>query len=47
MAERDLVGYGGRPPQPRSPGQGRAAGQVVLAIQEGAQCRAPERDGRP
>lgn len=37
MAERDLVGYGGRPPQPRWPGNARIALQFVLNVEEGAE----------
>jgi allantoinase len=37
MADRDLVGYGGRPPQPRWPGEARVAVQFVLNIEEGAE----------
>lgn len=37
MSERDLVGYGGRPPQPRWPGQARVAVQFVLNIEAGAE----------
>jgi len=39
MSERDLVGYGGRPPHPRWPGDARIALQFVLNVEEGAeQC---------
>lgn len=37
MAERDLVGYGGKPPHPRWPGGARVAVQFVLNIEEGAE----------
>jgi allantoinase len=37
MSERDLVGYGGRPPQPHWPGEARVAVQFVLNIEEGAE----------
>lgn len=38
MAEqRDLVGYGGHPPQPRWPNEARVAVQFVLNIEEGAE----------
>lgn len=37
MSERDLVGYGGRPPHPRWPGEARIAVQFVLNIEEGAE----------
>jgi len=35
--ERDLVGYGGRPPHPRWPGEARIAVQFVLNIEEGSE----------
>jgi allantoinase len=39
MPERDLVGYGPRPPHPRWPNEARVALQFVLNIEEGAeQC---------
>jgi putative urate catabolism protein len=37
MGERDLVGYGGRPPHPRWPRDARVAVQFVLNIEEGAE----------
>jgi len=37
MFERDLVGYGGRPPHPHWPGDARVAVQFVLNIEEGAE----------
>jgi allantoinase len=37
MSERDLVGYGSRPPHPRWPGDARIAVQFVLNIEEGAE----------
>jgi len=37
MAGRDLVGYGGSPPDPRWPGGSRVALQFVLNIEEGAE----------
>ena len=37
MADRDLVGYGRRPPHPRWPGDARVAVQFVLNIEEGAE----------
>jgi allantoinase len=37
MSERDLVGYGGGPPDPRWPGGARVAVQFVLNIEEGAE----------
>jgi allantoinase len=37
MSGRDLVGYGGRPPHPRWPGEARIAVQFVLNIEEGAE----------
>ena len=35
--DRDLVGYGGRPPNPRWPGGARVALQCVLNVEEGAE----------
>ncbi|MFZ6049714.1 allantoinase PuuE [Pseudomonas sp. CR3202] len=37
MVERDLLGYGGKPPHPRWPGDARVAVQFVLNIEEGAE----------
>lgn len=37
MPERDLVGYGGRPPHPRWPNDARVAVQFVLNVEEGAE----------
>ena len=37
MAERDLAGYGGKPPHPRWPGDARVALQFVLNVEEGAE----------
>jgi putative urate catabolism protein len=37
MGERDLVGYGARPPHPRWPRDARVAVQFVLNIEEGAE----------
>jgi len=37
LSERDLVGYGGNPPDPRWPGGARVALQFVLNIEEGAE----------
>ncbi len=37
MAERDLIGYGGRPPHPRWPGGARVAVQLVLNVEEGGE----------
>ncbi len=37
MPERDLIGYAGRPPHPRWPGEARVAVQFVLNIEEGAE----------
>ena len=37
MAERDLIGYGGKPPHPRWPGEARIAVQFVLNIEEGSE----------
>jgi allantoinase len=46
MAERDLVGYGGRPPHPRWPGEARVAVQFVLNIEEGAESTILNGDAR-
>ena len=37
MAERDLVGYGGHPPDPCWPNRARLAVQFVLNVEEGAE----------
>lgn len=37
MSERDLIGYGGRPPHPHWPNAARVAVQFVLNIEEGAE----------
>ena len=37
MAERDLLGYGGQPPDPRWPGGARVAVQFVLNVEEGGE----------
>ncbi|MDH4873461.1 allantoinase PuuE [Pseudomonas sp. BN515] len=37
MAERDLAGYGGKPPHPHWPGDARVALQFVLNVEEGAE----------
>lgn len=37
MSKRDLIGYGGYPPQPRWPDEARVAVQFVLNIEEGAE----------
>ena len=37
LCERDLVGYGGRPPHPCWPGNARVAVQFALTIEEGAE----------
>lgn len=37
MSERDVIGYGGRPPHPHWPGEARVAVQFVLNIEEGAE----------
>ena len=44
MAERDLVGYGGRPPHPRWPGEARVAVQFVLNVEEGGERTVLEGD---
>ncbi|HSH06009.1 MAG TPA: polysaccharide deacetylase family protein, partial [Anaerolineae bacterium] len=45
MMERDLVGYGGRPPQPRWPGGARVAVQFVLNVEEGGERTILNGDG--
>ena len=45
MAERDLIGFGGRPPHPRWPGEARLAIQFVLNIEEGAERTILNGDG--
>jgi len=47
MAERDLVGYGGRLPHPRWPGEARIAVQFVLNIEEGAESNILDGDTKP
>ena len=37
MPVRDLIGYGGRPPHPRWPGEARLAVQFVLNVEEGGE----------
>lgn len=37
MSERDLIGYGGRPPHPQWPNDARVALQFVLNVEEGAE----------
>jgi allantoinase len=46
MFERDLVGYGGRPPHPRWPGEARIAVQFVLNIEEGGESSVLNGDAR-
>ena len=46
MAERDLVGYGRQPPQPRWPGGARVALQFVLDVEEGAESSILNGDAR-
>jgi allantoinase len=46
MAERDLVGYAGRPPQARWPGNARVALQFVLNVEEGAETSIVNGDDR-
>lgn len=46
MAERDLVGYGRRPPHPRWPNGARVAVQFVLNIEEGAESSIVNGDGQ-
>jgi putative urate catabolism protein len=44
MSERDLIGYGPRPPHPRWPGDAQVAVQFVLNIEEGAERSVLEGD---
>ncbi|MEJ2175982.1 MAG: polysaccharide deacetylase family protein, partial [bacterium] len=46
MAERDLVGYGARPPQAGWPGEARVALQFVLNVEEGAESSVLNGDAR-
>jgi len=46
MDERDLVGYGGRPPHARWPGDARVAVQFVLNVEEGAESSILNGDDR-
>jgi allantoinase len=46
MDARDLVGYGGRPPQARWPGNARLALQFVLNVEEGAETSIVNGDDR-
>jgi allantoinase len=46
VSERDLVGYAGRPPHPRWPGEARVAVQFVLNVEEGAESSVLEGDAR-
>jgi allantoinase len=44
MAERDLVGYRGRPPHPHWPDEARVAVQFVLNVEAGAESSIPNGD---
>lgn len=46
MSERDLIGYAGRPPHPRWPGEARLAVQFVLNVEEGAESCILQGDAR-
>lgn len=46
MPERDLVGYGARPPHPRWPHEAQVAVQFVLNIEEGAESSILNGDAR-
>ena len=46
MAERDFVGYGGRPPHIRWPDGARVAVQFVLNVEEGAELSLLNGDDR-
>lgn len=43
---RDLVGYGGRPPDPRWPGGARLALQIVVNYEEGSEYSIPDGDNQ-
>ena len=43
---RDLVGYGGKPPHPRWPGNARVAVSFVLNFEEGAEFSIADGDDR-
>jgi allantoinase len=42
--QRDFVGYGGNPPDPRWPGEARLALIIVLNVEEGAEPSVPDGD---
>ncbi|MGA7323147.1 MAG: polysaccharide deacetylase family protein, partial [Rhodomicrobium sp.] len=42
--QRDFVGYGGNPPNPRWPGEARLALVIVLNVEEGAEPSLPDGD---
>ncbi len=43
--ERDFVGYGGKPPDPKWPGGARIGLQIVMNYEEGAEYSIPDGDG--
>lgn len=44
--QRDFVGYAGKPPDPRWPGDARLALNIVLNYEEGSEASYPDGDGR-
>jgi putative urate catabolism protein len=42
---RDFIGYGGKPPHPRWPGDARLALQIVMNYEEGSEYSIPDGDG--
>ena len=42
---RDVVGYGGKPPDPQWPGGARLALNFVLNYEEGSESSIPDGDG--
>jgi peptidoglycan/xylan/chitin deacetylase (PgdA/CDA1 family) len=42
--QRDFIGYGGKPPYPRWPGEARLALAIVLNVEEGAEPSIPDGD---
>lgn len=42
--DRDMIGYGGKPPDPRWPGDARLALQIVLNYEEGSEYSIPDGD---
>ncbi|MEM9682773.1 MAG: polysaccharide deacetylase family protein, partial [Pseudomonadota bacterium] len=46
MTDRDLIGYGRRPPHPQWPGDARVAVQFVLNVEEGSESSVLNGDDR-